>query len=319
MLTKQRVETLELMQLEALDRRLHPFHPRKDNVQIDYRKKRSGIKGEREVAYSLGFLNENQYIILHNLRLSDQNGFFQIDKLVLTTNYLLVLEVKNWYGTIVFHESGQVTRVGDNEVEEGFPNPILQAKLQRHRLIKWLNQHTTLNIPLDFFVVISFPSTIIKSKPSNYPIPKEVIHNNHLFFKIEELANVYTKPAIKKKQLMNLSTKLIEANTPSTESVLRNYSIPKSELIKGIICPNCSAVPMIWGKGRSQCGVCGHFAKQEYLVALSDYHLLLGDIISNREAREFLQINSTYVMRRLLQNAKYKTIGNYKSRVYVLE
>lgn len=215
MLTKQRVETLELMQLEALDRRLPPFHPKKDNVQIDYRRKRSGEKGEKEVAYSLGFLDENQYIILRNLRLSDQNGFFQIDKLVLTTNYLLILEVKNWYGTIFFHESGQVTRVGDNEVEEGFPNPIPQAKLQRHRLIKWLNQHTTLNIPLDYFVVISFPSTIIKSKPSNYPIPKEVIHNNHLFYKIQELDEVYSNQAIQKKQLLDLAAKLIEANTGS--------------------------------------------------------------------------------------------------------
>lgn len=182
MAMKQREQKIELWQLEALYRRLSPLHPLKDTIRKDIIKMKKGARGEKEVEYPLGFLNEDQYLILHNLRLHDQNGFFQIDTIVITEKYILILEVKNWYGTIVFYENGQVIRIGDDGDEEGFPNPIPQVKLQQHRLRKWLNLYTTSYIPLDFLVVISFPSTIIKSAPSNYSIPKKVIQNNQLFF-----------------------------------------------------------------------------------------------------------------------------------------
>lgn len=190
MLMKQRGKSLLLSQLEVLYRRLHPYHHMKETVQIDFRKRRSGVRGEKEVAFPLSFLNERDYLILHDLRLQDQNGFFQIDTLILCEQFILILEVKNWSGTILFGENGQVTRIDAENKEEGFPNPIHQAKLQQHRLQRWLNNHGLSNIPIDFFVVISFPSTIIKSISPEHPIPQKVAHNNQLFFHISIGSNL---------------------------------------------------------------------------------------------------------------------------------
>lgn len=81
-----------------------------------------------------------------------------------------------------FEESGQMTRVGDDGKEEGFPNPIPQAKLQKHRLRKWLRTHGLKDLILDFLIVISFPSTIIKSSSPHFQVPHRIIHNSDLFF-----------------------------------------------------------------------------------------------------------------------------------------
>src|SRR5690625_1966596 len=124
-----------------------------------------------------------------------------MDTLILCEKFILNLEVKNWSGTILFGENGQVTRTDDANKEEGFPNPTPQAKLQQHRLQNWLNNHGQSHIPIDFFVVISFPSTIIKSISPENPIPEKVVHNNQLFFRVESLEPVYTSKQVELDQL----------------------------------------------------------------------------------------------------------------------
>ncbi|SET66261.1 Nuclease-related domain-containing protein [Oceanobacillus limi] len=136
---KPHEKTLELLQLQVLDSRISSNHTMKEGVQTDLKVKLAEVKGEEALKYPLGFLEEGKYFILHNLRIPDNNGYFQIDTLVLSERYLLILEAKNWYGTLLFNRNGQVTRIDDDAKEEGFQNPIVQAKMQRYRLQRWLN------------------------------------------------------------------------------------------------------------------------------------------------------------------------------------
>src|SRR5690625_1413490 len=212
MIIKKRGEPLELYRLEALYRRLPPQHRLKERVFVDLKRTRTGVRGEQEVDYPLEFLAKEDYLILQHLRLPDQNGSFQIDNIILSEKHILILEVKNWYGTVIFGENGQVIRVGDHGIEEGFPNPIPQAKLQQHRLQKWFHSHGFPNIPIDFFVVISFPSTIIKSASVDIPIPDKVIHNNHLFFEIQKMGKIYQEPIVAMNKLMALAQQLKDAH-----------------------------------------------------------------------------------------------------------
>ncbi|HLQ95936.1 MAG TPA: nuclease-related domain-containing protein [Pseudogracilibacillus sp.] len=103
MIIKQRGNSLLIEQLTALNRRLPVHHNIKETVQADLRMRKSGVRGEKEIEYSLRFLNDREYLILNDLRLRDQNGFFQIDTLILCERYILILEVKNWSGTIWHH------------------------------------------------------------------------------------------------------------------------------------------------------------------------------------------------------------------------
>lgn len=305
--------------MEALYRRLPPQHHMKERVFSDLKRTRTGVRGEKEVDYPLKFLTEQDYLILQHLRLPDQNGSFQIDNLILSEEYMLILEVKNWYGTVIFGENGQVTRVGDHGIEEGFPNPIPQAKLQRHRLQKWLHSHGFPNIPIDFFVVISFPSTIIKSASVDIPIPDKVIHNNHLFFEIQKISEIYQEPILKMSRLMKLAQQLKKAHIPSNENILSKYGIKKEELVKGVFCPKCFAVPMKRKTEKWYCSKCRHTSKVAYFSALNDYKWLVGDYITNREARVFLRIDSPHVIKRLLQKGSFVSFGNTSNRKYILE
>src|SRR5699024_8023563 len=148
------------------------------------------------------------------LRLHDQNGLFQMDTLILCERFILILAVKTWSGTILVGENGQGTRMDAENKEEGFPNPIPQAKLQQHRLQKWLNSHGKSHTPINFFVVISFPSTIIKSISTEHPISEKVVHNNQLFFRIEAMEQIYTSQQVEMDQLRQLARKLVQAHVP---------------------------------------------------------------------------------------------------------
>lgn len=300
MIVKQREKSIYISQLEALDRRIDPSHSLKGTIHDTLIKELSGIKGENALNFPLDFLPDDEYLILHNLRIKDLNNHFEIDALLLCERFIVLIESKNWYGTLYFDDEKQVIRVGDNGKEEGLPNPIPQVKTQRHRLQKWLNQHDLAQIPLLYFVAIGFPSTIIKPLFSEQPIPKEVIHSNSLFFEIEKLNKTYNTSVIDMDTLMNLASKLVEANVPPDVDILKKFKINKSELITGVVCPECSTIPMGRSHGKWSCVTCGILSKDAHLAALRDYKLLVGDVITNREARAFLRVESPYIMKRIL-------------------
>ena len=54
----------------------------------------AGYKGELAIEYPLSFLPETEYRILHDIRLFDQKHYFQIDTLIVSACFLLVLEIK---------------------------------------------------------------------------------------------------------------------------------------------------------------------------------------------------------------------------------
>ncbi|MFC3039723.1 nuclease-related domain-containing protein [Virgibacillus xinjiangensis] len=318
MIIKKRGYSEKLAQLEAMERRLPHSHTLKQRVLTDYKSELRGIKGEREVDFPLEFLDPDKFLILHNVRLPDYQGYFQMDTLILSREFILILEVKNWYGTIIFGENGQVTRIGDNGREEGFKNPIPQTLLQQRRLQNWLRTRNVTSIPVTYLVVISHPSTIIKSSSSINQIPLEVIHNSDLTIKIDELDNLYSSPQLTKQQLHHLSRQIVENHQSNKQNLLDYYYIKKSDLVTGVFCPSCHTAPMVRSRQKWGCRQCGHYSDKAHLPAFKDYLLLIGNEISNKDARHLLQITSPHVAKRLLQNAKLPAKGKTSARVYDL-
>lgn len=318
MILKKRGEPLKLFALESLHRRLPPRHHMKEKVFSELRKEKTGLKGEKEVDFALRFLNQRHYFILHNIRLKDEFGAFQLDTLILSNRFLLILEVKNWYGTVIFGENGQVTRVGDDGVEEGFSNPVAQAQLQQHRFMQWLQARGIPNIPIHFLVVISFPSTIIKSHSLEHPLPKPVIHTNQILFRIQDIEKVYRQDLFTQNQLLKLSKHIIEAHKDTMLNVLDAYNVKQSDLIRGVICPNCSYAPMQRINGKWRCRKCGYVSIHAHLAAFNDYYLLMGHFATNSKMRDFLRITSVDVTRYLLQKANFSYFGTTRGRTYEL-
>ncbi|MFC4558033.1 nuclease-related domain-containing protein [Virgibacillus kekensis] len=305
--------------LEALDRRTPDFHHLKEAVRKELINTNTGIKGEREISYPLSFLPPTDYRILHNLRLPSHDSHFETDSLLMNQQFFTQIEVKNWYGTVYFDGEEQVIRVGDDGKEEGFPSPILQVKLQRDRFRLLLNNLGLPRIPLLYFVVFSFPSTILKPLYPEKPIPKEVIHANALFHKMKQLSREFKTPVIDRPTLDLVSQQLLQAHVPPDKNVMKRFGVNYSDLTRGVICINCGVAPMVRFHQKWYCGRCNHYSPDAHIAALNDYYLLVNDTISNQQAREFLAVDSHHLVRRLLANAGYKFIGYNKARVYKLE
>lgn len=317
MILKERDKLTILSQLQVLARRLKQNDPLNETIQAEIRKRQRQVKGEKEVEFPLKFISEKEYFILHDLRIEDKAGFFQIDTLIISRRFLLILEIKNWYGTVIFNPNGQVLRIGDEGKEEGFPNPVYQSKLQQHRLNNWLQQNGFKEIPIEYLIIISFPSTIIKSTPPN-TIPSEVIYNNELLYRIQDLENQYKLLKVSMKELRIIANHLISSHVQPENNILELFNLTKNTILKGVICPKCSYLSMIRRKYKWYCEQCNLYSVDAHLRALSEYKLLVGNTITNSEARDFLQVESPYVVKRLLKMGGYPFKGNTSNRVYYL-
>ncbi|MFD2044409.1 nuclease-related domain-containing protein [Ornithinibacillus salinisoli] len=319
MFVKPHDKLVEVLRLQVLESRLIYNHPQMETVINDLRIKLAEVRGEEQLDYPLGFLNNQEYLILHNLRIQDENGFFQIDTLVIYRSYLLILEAKNWYGTLLFDKEGNVIRIGDDGKEEGFPNPIVQVKMQEYRLRKWLHNIGFSDLPIHYFVVISFSSTILKSISPDENIPSNIIHSNKLYLKIRELNQVNEQSLYVHDQLLKLSNILIQAHSPSTANVLLKYKISRDDIQTGVKCPCCQTNIMIRSKQKWHCRLCNYFSKDAHVKALLEYKLLFGNRINIREAGEFLQVESRHTVKRLLQSAGCQNSGGKKGAYYLLD
>lgn len=147
--------------LEALKGRLLLNHPKTLIVQNEWARRNAGYNGEKTVYYYLTTLDEKSYFIFHDLRLANGDHFFQIDFLILTSRFALIIETKNISGTLLFDNQGQFIRTINNK-EDGFSDPAAQAQYHKRSLQKWLASHHFPPLPIDCLVVISQPSSIIK-------------------------------------------------------------------------------------------------------------------------------------------------------------
>ncbi|RDW21303.1 hypothetical protein CWR48_02505 [Oceanobacillus arenosus] len=307
-----------ILEMEALAKRLVPMHPEKQSITLQAGNIRAGYDGELSLQYPLSFLPYHQYLIFHYIRIPDSNGFFQIDLLILSTNFILIIEVKNIRDTITFDEMGQsVRKSGDNETI--FSNPIDQVNLQHLRLLHWIRKFEFPPIPIEKIVVYSNPSTLLKNRSNDSTIPKITIRKEKLLSKIEELASKYVTPSFNEEQLIDLTAQLLDAHVPEKANAMKRYGIANEELLMGVICPRCEAIPMNWSYGRWTCIFCGCKSTSAHKKALADYGLLVSNLINNRQAREFLIIDSEHTVRRLLQKEDLDKYGRSSGRKYIID
>ncbi|MFC5363621.1 nuclease-related domain-containing protein [Peribacillus frigoritolerans] len=98
LIVKKRKVPLAVRKLRALACRLPSNHPKVPLIMNDLKKMEAGYKGECSIDFPLSFLEPKSYFIFHDLRLQDQSRFFQLDTLLISKKYALIIEVKNIAG-----------------------------------------------------------------------------------------------------------------------------------------------------------------------------------------------------------------------------
>ncbi|MBU8878308.1 NERD domain-containing protein [Bacillus sp. FJAT-29790] len=316
MIVKKREMPVIIQMLEALLRRLPKNHPKREKIIDDLMKRMAGYNGEKRLDYYLSFLDEKEFKIFQDLRLASGKYYFQIDTILITTKFALILECKNWAGTIYFDQTFHQVLRTNNEKEEGFQDPLSQAEHQCRQLKGWLNAHGFPPVPIEYAVVISHSSTIIKTSPGQSQIFNKVCHAHRLLNKIDSLEKFYQADYLNVKEIGKISRTFLKKHVPLEINILKKYDIEPTEILSGVPCPKCSDLPMIYEWGKWHCSSCKISSATAHIQAVHDYFLLIKPKITNSDFRSFLQISSIHSAARLLSSMKLPYTGNKRYRVY---
>ena len=318
MIAKPRAKPIFLVKLETLLKRLPEGHPKYSLIKTDYARQRAGYIGEKLLEYPLSYLPGKDYLIFHDLRLSNGRHFFQIDVLLLTPFFISILEVKNISGSIFFNSSfKQIIRTIEGK-EEGFADPVAQVKRQAEDLKNWLVRYRFPVLPIEPLVVMANEHTVIKFDPRDKITPYLVIPSLDILSKMRFYEKKFTSSFLNSRQLKKLYSRLIADHTPAEIDIFQRYAIQKTDLIKGIQCPSCLSFPMNRVHGNWKCLACSHVSKDAHIQALNDYALLISPTITNKEARYFLGSLSSDTAKRILKQSCRVSTGDKKGKRYFI-
>jgi hypothetical protein len=304
-----------VLQRSALLRSLSKYHEIRPVIVRDLKRYLKGYYGEKECCHYLSFLPEERYYIFHGLRLRDKKEF-QMDLLILTQSFALIIEVKNISGKLKFEKGSKQMIREYNLVEEGLQNPILQVKRHRIQFLDWLNKMYIKALPVEYLVVISKTSTIIETTPDNMQIFDHLIYAESLIDKIEELENKYPNPRLNKKNIATLSETLLKEHLFTIPDILQTYKIPPSQLFTGVQCPCCKKYAMKYISANWLCPNCKCSSKKAHLQALDDFFFLINRTMTRKQFRDFLQIDNDLKAKYLLRSLNLPFTGTKRGTKY---
>jgi ssDNA-binding Zn-finger/Zn-ribbon topoisomerase 1 len=306
-----------LEKLEALERRVPHNHEKYQVIVDSYSKWKAGYQGEKSLYYYLSFLSD-KYLISHGLRLSNGTYFFQIDILLITHSFLLIVEVKNYSGILHFDpQFNQLIRTYNGK-EEALPDPLTQVERQKFQLMSLMHKRNIPSIPIETLVVMSNPKAVLKAPIHQTQISKKVIHATNFSKRVKEYEQIHQHQILSDKEMKNISRFLVKKHQPLEKNIMQQFKISKKDLLTGVQCPECGEIPMKRNYGGWMCYNCDTLSGNAHIKALRDYAQLICPFICNEEARYFLHVSSESTAKRILTKLNIPNIGNTKGRKYDL-
>jgi hypothetical protein len=310
---------LIIKSLEAILRRIPHDHESREKVSKKLGNYLSGYYGEQSLAYYLDQLPQKEFNIFHNIRIKTPNITFQIDFLLMTMKFILILEVKNLTGQLNFDgDLAQLIQTKPNEENKVYNDPVVQASDHKRHLALFLSKNNLHNIPISYLVVVTNPNAHITITSTDKNYRDKIIRSNILIKKISKLCEYYQKEMYSQAEMKRVSKLILKSCDETNQDILKRFGIEKSEIIKGVICDKCGYYPMQRIYGSWTCDRCKNTENEVHIQALNDYIYLLDNKITNCEFRSLLNIQSSKVANTLLNKLNLKHTGNNKSRTYHL-
>lgn len=298
MILKKRTKPIMLKKYEALLPRLHPNFPRLADVRHEYNKSKKGYEGELDVDYHLELLSR-EYTVLQDVCLQVQGRTFQMDNLVISQQAVTIVDVKNYNGTVIFDTAlDQFTR-DDGAVETGFSHPITQVELQKSNLQQWLLERSYPNIPINYFIAISDPRTIIKVEGDKEKIAEVVAHGANIPKKIIDVnKELASGGALQDRKIGQV---IVKESKEFDMDIMELHSIKSKHISPGVQCPECGVLGIRRVHSGWMCYKCKKKYRTAHNPALADYLLFVRPWITNSECMRFLKFNGKNVATRLLR------------------
>ncbi|MEO4053422.1 nuclease-related domain-containing protein [Solibacillus sp. CAU 1738] len=246
------------------------------------------------------------HVLLHGYETENKYNFsHQIDTILITNRFLLIVELKNIGGVISYDErTNQFVRILHGE-RLALTDPF--AQVSRHEsLVERVLWDVGVELPILTAVIITSSSSIIEMMPPHF----QVFKLSGLRLKLHDWLKSYPV------RVSNNMVFLIK------DELLKKYKIRKWKhpfgkipIRSGALC-KCGSV-MYYSRGRFVCA-CGQISREALLQGLHDYRLLINEWITNKELREFFLIDSADVANKLLTRAGFYYEGSNKGRRYLI-
>ncbi|MFB5086058.1 nuclease-related domain-containing protein [Psychrobacillus sp. PGGUH221] len=313
MIAKQYANTLHSDALVAFSKRLRKTHPKYNYIRDEMMQKIAGNIGEKAVMRELEKLKlSHKFYIFHNLHLYSEISF-QVDILIISPNFALILEVKNISGEIeILTNPSILVRTKTNGEKNSFKSPIPQLeeyKYQLSQLFKSLN----IKIPIYGAVTFAFASSYVKTAP----VDTVFLLTNEIRNFIRELNT--TNSILTNEELDKIKNWILIKNREYNSFPLsRYYSIDPSDIMTGVECPACAYIGMKKVSRNWVCPRCRNFSKLAHEHTLKDYFLIYKDIINNQECRRFFHLQDKHEATRILKNNKLIASGKSRKTEYTM-
>ncbi len=314
MIMKKRGIDHHLEGLQALYRRLPDCHPLRETIDKKIGMKTAGIRGESKlvkVFENYTFLDE--IYILHDLSFYS-TGRAQIDCLVITPNFALILEVKNIASEMSFlMETGQISRVLDNGQIDHFESPMVQIDRNSDLLFD-LFRLKDIHMPILGAVVLSNSTQKVNVQPNQYPVL--FLGEIPSFIKRQ----IKNQTVIEPNQAKEIAEMLVNEHQPFNPfPICDRWHVDTSCLKKGVFCTKCSEGMMKRHFGRWVCEVCLYRDSFAHIQAIKEWFMLVGGEISNKKFREFLGVPSRQLVTRMLKEMNIIVEETGKKTKYKME
>jgi hypothetical protein len=235
---------------KRLLRRFPEIHPKYPLIEELYHREDAGYWGEKNLDYYLRFLPDDEYFIFQHLRLKYEKWTFQIDFLILTIKFALIIEAKYYTGTLKFDSHFNQLIQTQNDKEKCFDDPLAQVRRQQYLFSKWLKKYTSINLPIYHLVVFSNPNAILKTDSNNKEVLNKVCKPYKLLDKISEIAKTHQNEQFTLKDIKKTCKLLIKHHLPEEFNILEYFKITPDEVSTGVICEKCNKLPMVYKKAK---------------------------------------------------------------------
>ncbi|GEN46579.1 nuclease-related domain-containing protein [Alkalibacillus haloalkaliphilus] len=303
------------LKLLGLANRLDPYHKKYEQVRDRIRREQSGYIGEKRVLYPLKKLDFPNFV-LHNTRLQTafSNKHFQMDFLLVTSNFILIIESKNMSGEVMMKE-------GSHQIfhhNQTYDDPLNQVEEQKFQLVNWLEQRSYGKVPIETVVVMTSPNVRMNIHPSHEEHVKKVIPIAKLPAYIRTVNERYNQRVLSINNARQLAYYFKQCHEDYDPDILERFGVASEELVKGTYCNKCGLLTMRMIRKRLECIKCGLRDQGAAIHSLKDYYLLRGNEITNSEFSDFSGIESRHTVRNILQDAGLQKVGSRRHTKYLL-
>ena len=312
---KNRGKPNDLLGLTGLKNRLHFNHKKMKVINDKLNRQEAGYVGELHFDKHLReFMPNYPHAILHDVYLNHGGVYFQMDSILITPASIIIFEVKNIAGKLIFMGNpDRFVRELDTDERKPMQSPIAQLDRKEHFLKEWLNKRG-IQTPIQGVVVLAFENEVeLLSTPKK-----------HITFAYQVPNYLYSIPLhegkLSRTRIKDIAMEMKRLHSDYNPfPMIKNWGLSPRDLNRGVQCQSCKYFGMQWKNQKWKCPKCKNHSMDSHLATINDWFYLIDNKITNREFRNFALIKDQQVAKRLLKRSGLQLNGKLRTSYYVMK